>query len=258
MIFYFSGTGNSEYAARKIAEKTGDGAVSMAQCIKNGKKNFYLSSGDTLGFVFPIYAWNVPRIVADFVDGLTLDNYSGQYAYAIFTCGSSVGIACDNLRRALAGKGVSLQFARDLVMPDNYIVAFAPAEPDKQRAVLAAADETLGEIAASISRKERSITIATKGPSRFSARLMSSLFNRYMLGTRKFRTSGSCRSCGVCADICPSGAITIVDGTPTWQEKTCAKCMGCINRCPSGTVEYGKATVGRRYLHPIYQKQDLG
>ena len=40
MIFYFSGTGNSEYVARRIAAATGDGVSSIAECVAHRRFDF--------------------------------------------------------------------------------------------------------------------------------------------------------------------------------------------------------------------------
>lgn len=37
MILYFSATGNTQYAASRIAEATDDALVSVRECIRNGK-----------------------------------------------------------------------------------------------------------------------------------------------------------------------------------------------------------------------------
>ncbi len=48
MIFYFSGTGNSQLAAKLIAESIGDEIVSINHCLKEGKKK-YIPIGTSTG-----------------------------------------------------------------------------------------------------------------------------------------------------------------------------------------------------------------
>ena len=55
MIFYFSATGNSKHVADKIAEKTGEQLVSMADCVKKMQIDFKLKKGERIGFVYHIY-----------------------------------------------------------------------------------------------------------------------------------------------------------------------------------------------------------
>lgn len=53
MIFYFSGTGNSEWTAQKIAEKTSDKAYDIVKL----KELPEIDGEQQIGFVFPVYAW---------------------------------------------------------------------------------------------------------------------------------------------------------------------------------------------------------
>lgn len=62
MIFYFSGTGNSAWAARQLARLTGDTVYD----ITNLKGLPKMEGAKQIGFVFPVYAWGVPEIMADF------------------------------------------------------------------------------------------------------------------------------------------------------------------------------------------------
>lgn len=259
MIFFFTGTGNSEYAARKIAEKTGAGAVSIAESIKAGKNRFYLADGEALGFVFPIYAWSVPEIVLRFISTLELENYSDQHVFAVFTCGASIGAAYGDLKKALAGRGISLKYARDLVMPENYIVMFKTPPPEKQEMLFAAADIAIDGIAAAVMSRTEDAAISGTTPMKLLSLAMNYFFHKLATGTKKFRAADSCISCGLCENICPESVIMMEEGRPRWRAENCAKCMACINRCPVGAIEYGRSTRKRqRYVHPIYRDGDQG
>lgn len=62
MIFYFSGTGNSRWAALQIAAQTGDQAVDLI-----GQKHIPdLGQQEQIGLVFPVYAWGAPEPVRTF------------------------------------------------------------------------------------------------------------------------------------------------------------------------------------------------
>ncbi len=123
MIFYFSGTGNSEYAARKIAGILEDEAVSIAECTRSGRFAFTLADGERLGFVFPVYFYGVPTIVLEFIGRLGLQGHANHYTFAVCTSGGDPAGALPMLRRALArkGTGLGLDAVFELTMPDNYI-----------------------------------------------------------------------------------------------------------------------------------------
>lgn len=73
MICYFSGTGNSQRAARQIAQHCGDTVFSINKNLRSG-------SGETLHsdmpfvFVAPTYSWRMPRVVSQWIQKM-LDRY---------------------------------------------------------------------------------------------------------------------------------------------------------------------------------------
>lgn len=42
-----------------------------------------------------------------------------------------------------------------------------------------------------------------------------------------------CTGCGACVDVCPSGAIQIIDGTASTNREKCSVCRKCTLVCPS-------------------------
>ena len=65
MIYYFSGTGNSKWIAEQLALKTSDIAINLIDC-----SDVLSMDSQTIGVVFPVYAWGVPEVVAEFVKKL--------------------------------------------------------------------------------------------------------------------------------------------------------------------------------------------
>ena len=66
MILCFSGTGNSRYIAKRIADELQDEIVDVNAKIK--AVNYSpIKIGDTVIVVTPTYAWRIPRIVSDWL-----------------------------------------------------------------------------------------------------------------------------------------------------------------------------------------------
>ena len=61
MILCFSGTGNSRYIARRIAEALPDEVVDLNAKIKEKDDSPLHAEGDVI-VVVPTYAWRIPRL----------------------------------------------------------------------------------------------------------------------------------------------------------------------------------------------------
>ena len=58
MIFYFTGTGNSLFAARTLAHD-GEDVISMIDAVRGKAFRYTLKENEPLGFVFPVYFYTV-------------------------------------------------------------------------------------------------------------------------------------------------------------------------------------------------------
>ena len=66
MILYFSGTGNSNYVAKRIADALGDALVNLNDRIKASDTSS-IETGERVIIVTPTYAWRIPRVVRDWL-----------------------------------------------------------------------------------------------------------------------------------------------------------------------------------------------
>ena len=67
MVLYFTGTGNSRYLARRIAEGLGMPLYDLNACIKAGD-TAPVQTGRDVVLVTPTYAWRIPRVVSEWLD----------------------------------------------------------------------------------------------------------------------------------------------------------------------------------------------
>ena len=155
MIFYFSATGNSKYAAERIASAAGDRTVFLRDAVRGRSYRYDVSREERIGFVFPVYFWGLPSILRFFVEKLELTGYRDQYIYAVMTCGGSTGGAADQLTGLLEKKGLSLSAQFGIPMVDNYVPMFKVVGPEEAEARLDAAEEYIDEAARAIRGLER-------------------------------------------------------------------------------------------------------
>ena len=244
MIFYFTGTGNSLYAAKKLAGE-GEEIVSIVEALRSKAFQYTLKEGEALGFVFPVYFYTVSDPVLELVRKLTVEN--AGFVYAVIPCGASIGAAGGFLKSELKKRGLELQRVDALVVPDGALIFYDIDPPEKIEQQLEAATRELASIKQAIDRREGN---RIKG-SPVAGRIGLAAYHACM-STKAFYADGKCIGCGKCTSICPAGAIEMVNGQPAWTKNKCLKCCGCINRCPVSAIQYGKRTVNRgRYVNPI-------
>ncbi len=49
--------------------------------------------------------------------------------------------------------------------------------------------------------------------------------------------SDKCTGCGLCADVCPQGAISLRNNTAVIDQALCSQCGNCATICPAGAIK---------------------
>jgi ferredoxin/flavodoxin len=247
MLFYFSATGNSQYAAEKVAAATGDRLISIGIALRDSHFSFDVSSDKYIGFIIPTFADTLPGAVAAFIEKLELTGYQDQYVFGVFTCGVSTGCESAALRAMLQSKSIAFHGSFDLVMPDNFIIWSDVPAPRRLEAILKTSDQTLDGIIASITTKKPG-KIDSGTPQDLSMP-MSRISSKD--GSSQFYATSDCTGCGLCRSLCPMRCIQEGEkGRPVW-DGTCTMCLACLHRCPAKAIQHGKDTLNKgRYVHP--------
>ncbi len=249
MIFYFTGTGNSQYAAKTLAAE-GESLVSIVECLRKDKYEFELGQNESVGLVFPVYYGGLPVAMRQFIERLRLSG-APAYLYGVMTCGGTPAGAGAMLRDQLGEAGLTLDAAFGVKMPANYAVLYNIPSEESQQKTLRLADKRLERVRAKIGRRVRKIEHASP-PERVATAAMYPSYQRARR-TAPFHVNETCIGCAACANRCPSRAIEMKDGHPTWVKERCSFCMSCV-RC--GAIEYGTKLTGKaRYKHPMLRKK---
>ena len=253
MIFYFSGTGNSLWIAKKCAAAFSDKLFSISDLLiaNNAEITFSLERNEKIGFVFPIHSWGVPPIVLDFVKKLQFDNYANHLMYAICSCGDDCGLALPHFQKELAKRGWNLAHKYSVQMPNSYIV-FPFFDVDSKEVEVAKkqkAKEAVPKIIDAIGNNQP-INFYHQGSFPcLKSNLIYPLFCKYALNAKPYYTTDKCISCGLCVKVCPTKNISLKENKPIWGDN-CTQCLACIHRCPERAIEYGKVSVKKgRYFY---------
>ena len=251
MIFYFSATGNSKYAAQRIAAVTEDRLVSLRDAVRARSYRFSVGRDERIGFVAPVYFQGLPSILRFFLDKLQLEGYQEQYIYLVMTCGQWTGGAADQLSKLLAKKGMALSAQFAIPMVDNYVPAFTiPGEEETER-ILDRAEAYIDEAGRAVRSRGAGDYNRCKGPA--PSLQTAAMYPSYARGrsTRPFVVTDGCIGCGLCPEICPCGAITLAGGQPLWTKPQCVRCLACLHRCPTGAIHWKKPGEDQgRYFNP--------
>lgn len=220
---FFSPTGSSRATGALLCEEI-SGALGLERIIENftlpsgREKSLRLGHDDILVLSFPVYGGRAPQILA----GTLAERLEGNGARAIAVAVYGNRAFEDALLEAcdiLSEKGCDVIGAIASIAQHSFdpsIGAGRPDEADKKR---------LSEFAAQIIGKIKSGD--RKKPS--------------VPGSRPYMApkqtppivpivDNSCDYCGVCASICPAGAIDREDEHKT--SKSCILCAACVKYCP--------------------------
>ena len=239
MVLYFSGTGNSRYVAKKIAEDSGDALVSIGQKLKSGDFG-EIRSDKPLVFVGPVYAGRLPRVMEDYIRKV---KFTGtQRAYFVVTCAQTPWVTVQYVEKLCAEKGFSLLGFNSLVMPQGYIAGGGTQPKEVNDKILKAAEPKIISIAEMIRDKQM---LPKEQPGKvMMSKVLNPIMYSMMISAKGFRVTDKCGGCGKCVQRCPLNNIKLIEGKPVWGSR-CTHCMACIAGCPNEAIEYGKKTVGK-------------
>lgn len=251
MIFYFSCTGNTKWAAQTLAETTGDTLVNMAT--EEPGKPYHAAEGERIGFCFPIHGWRPPLTVRKFIAHLNITTPSAgtPYCYAVCTAGDTVGEGMDIFETDLAQAKLTLSSRLSLLMPESFVgLPFMDVDkPQREKQKKDEAKRLLAQFT-----KESIMPCApgnhiVKGRwKRTNSRLLGYFFIKHIIGDRHFSANpAKCTGCTRCAKACPVANITCQPGaTPQWLHTgRCLSCFACYHHCPNRAIEYGNRTKGK-------------
>ena len=266
MIFYFSGTGNTKWAAARLAAATHEDLIPIAPYMRaddsshNIAEPFILKENERLGFVFPVHGWRVPKLVREFISKMKIQREPIQrepsdataenkakaedslknrpFAYCVCTAGDSIGLTIENLNEvislnpSLQALGITeVSSSYSLIMPESYIgLPFMDVDP-KEREIRKKenAAQELAVVCEEIFDRKEGINRLVKGPIPwFFTKVVGGFFEKVLITDKRFHVEKDrCVKCGICANVCPVGDIKGGHGEyPVWLHHK--DCLTCF------------------------------
>ena len=238
VIYCFSGTGNSLYAANKISAEINAEVVNM----KSGGE----CNADVIGIVFPVYFFGLPKTVERFLGELRVTNKKA-YIFTVITKGGFAAGADGAVNELLKKQGVSLSYSVKIAMVRNYLPEFGPND---SASLWKRIDSRLDRVISDI--KRRAVSRIT--PYTALNKAMHQNYPPLKTDCGKFFAVNGCRHCGTCAYVCPNRNITMENGSPKFGSN-CELCFGCVHICPANAIDYNNKTQGKkRYKNDMQLK----
>ena len=239
MIFYFSGTGNSQLVAKQIGKAIGDEVISINERMKT--KETYTSKSPFV-FVAPTYCWRLPRVVEQWI--LNQHFQGHREAYFILSCGGSVGNAGAYAKKLCEKMKFRFRGLAPVIMPENYVAMFATPDKEACRAIIEKALPEIKKLVEYIQKGKDLPKAAISVNDRLLSGPVNVVYYPLIVRDKGFHVTDKCISCGKCAKRCPLDNIRMTDKKPVWLGN-CTHCMACIGGCPVEAIEYKSKSQGK-------------
>jgi len=231
IIYYFSGTGNSLRTARILAEELG-GAKLIS--MRNNPADVPAASAEVIGFVCPVYEWDVPKTVKAFVKQLAVNPQA--YTFMVATYIAIHGKCFETIGTVLQEKGTRLHYGKALRCVASQCTAYEPFPPAWLMVPLAErkARKIGKEIAAGKRRKSPAMSPISK---QLYPKMMVPFLNIQHEYDKGFYSSDACIGCEICRKVCPCKNITFSEKRPVWNH-ACEGCNACVAYCPTKAIQF--------------------
>jgi ferredoxin len=250
-IFYFTGTGNTEFIARELKaafEPKHPTELFNIEFLPGHLKPEQFQHFDVLVFGAPVLAFNAPKFFAKFL--CRLPGGTGKRTFLFLNSGGEALAGLAYPRSILRRKGYAIANEAIFVTPGNMILTekneetgelvfkfFGIIYKENTKAMFEDCRIQVKEIAGQILNGESSPVRIIPGQRLVSGPLRLIFFH---LACNFFKwqvyVTKTCNLCAICAQTCPTGNITI-KGKKVKFGSTCTVCYRCFNNCPKMAIQ---------------------
>lgn len=244
-IYVMSATGNSLYAAQKLAQSLGESEIVLLP----SDKPVILT--ERVGIIGPVYDGFPSPPVVNFLRGpfRQADKSQVKYLFCLHTCGKSPTFAPHIIEKLVTEAGCAPSYQNSVRMIDTHVGMVPIRAKLDWKPILDKADGTLARIATEIG--EGALRIPSRRPlAGFALRFLMPKAHQTQGKTGKYLSASDvCISCGACAQICPTCAITMEKKKPRFGAG-CIGCFACLLVCPKQALLYQMRNWQASYINP--------
>jgi len=232
-IFFFSGTGNTYFVSKKIADVlSGQGLDAICLPIDSMTRSeieWETKSSDLIGIGYPVYASSVPEPIAQFLEILP-EVKKPKDLFIFCTRSESCKDGTHIIASKLKVKGYNIVGVTHFKMPNN--IPFAPFCQNRE-----VGDIETSEFALSLLAHPKIESSDSKAKLKFRPGKYRNIIKKCS-GSLK-AIPEKCNACMECAKFCPTSNITIEQDQLKFG-KNCTACMRCLNFCEKDAIVYGR------------------
>jgi len=255
VLFYFSGTGNTWWVTKEIANRLLDKgfdcqyySIELDELKDPNNVLKIVKDCGLIGIGYPIYGSEIPDPMRRFLEMMPIIPQNPTF------CSKDLFIYCTQMifsgdgsyfiRKLIEPKGYHFHYSAHFKMPNNITVPKSPfpaiKTPTQVEKILKNTSKKIDKIVHILDRNQHHLE--GKNPiARFSG-WSQRVF--YHLSKESYKRKlgidyARCTGCGLCAKQCPTGNIEMSQNGPKFKD-LCAICLRCYNNCPEAAIKFGK------------------
>lgn len=233
---YFSGTGNTKYCVKKLANLLDKSAATFS--LEDEEAIEAIITSETIIFGYPVYYSNLPKIVRDFITDRKAI-FKGKDVFLVATMGLFSGDGAGCAARLLRKFDANIIGGLHIKMPDcigdSKLLKKSLVE---KRACIKRADALIEDTVEKIKLKNLWPNDGLK-----TIDHLAGLFGQRLYFSKKTKKyyrdinidESKCIKCGLCASLCPTNNIIIEKHSHKFLNK-CTMCYRCFSNCPKAAI----------------------
>lgn len=214
-LYYFSPTGGTKKAGMALASQI----AATVNEVNLAEKVIAAPSADVIVIAAPVFGGRIPAIVSDKIAKLT---GAGKKAITAVVYGvRAYEDALLELNDAAKNSGFDVAASAALVAQHSIVAEVGSGRPDQKDI---AEIQQFAKRVLEAMEAGKTNTVAVPGNHPYKDRMNVSATPLSL---------AACGSCGSCATVCPTDAITAADDGMATDPEKCIMCMACVAKCPA-------------------------